>query len=934
MFVKAAKRLAIAAALLALSQGLDAGIMRGRTIGTAEGLPNPPVTSICQDEYGFIWMGTRDGLARYDGTRMTVFRPVPGDATSIFNNNVKSLCPDGNGHLYIICKYALSRFDMKTGRFETIRDSEIQAISCKDGEMWAATSDSVFKVEGDSLRLALDTGGSAGRITEIIVQDNGTLWFGSDCGLFRTRIGSHSFEKMLDGVFVRALLEDSSGSIWVGTRTKGLYCFSPEGEIHIEGKAEGTTGNYVRCICESATGRILVGTISGLYETDPADGNHTAAVPPSRQSGIASSDILCLMRDASGNIWAGTDAGAEILPNEKSGYTFLDGLYSDSRTAVIDDVAEDKSSGTLYFATEESGIMCMDQSSCKTWQEPWNGRLGSENVMSILLDDNRHVLWAGTRLGGLNEIDLDNGKVRIHRNLPHDHVIRLLTWDGKIIAGTGKGVALLDPADDSWQELNSHPLFKGKYTMALFLGRDGNLWTGVSGGLLRHNMLTGEETAFFTEGGQPLANNNITCIFEDTGGRLWLGTSGSGILLHEKAGDSFHVFNPQNSPLGNGYIYAITESAEGSLLILNNDGFVSLDARTGAFSTIGIRDEFPLSSFIKNGLFVTSRGQIIALGHRQAVMFKDTELPRNNSPENIYFTDLEVNGSPTVPGPGNGILQSTLLFQKRIVLKGRVTSIGVNVAIPDYLHKKEMEYRLLPGEKKWNRSPDTEQIRYTNLKPGRYTLQARCPNGTGHAHKQLEISVLPPWYGSIWAWMAYILMAALAIYLLARTMSRTTSLKTSLEQERREKKMMESLLGEFVRGKNGTDNPTPEAEEETGSAAPDRPGDYFLRTFQKLLRDNLSNGEIIIEDLASEMAMSRAIFFEKVKAATGTTPNKYMNTFRLQEAARLLVERQDLTVNEICFACGFNTPSYFIKKFRVYSGCTPLEYRKKKTAEP
>ena len=101
--------------------------------------------------------------------------------------------------------------------------------------------------------------------------------------------------------------------------------------------------------------------------------------------------------------------------------------------------------------------------------------------------------------------------------------------------------------------------------------------------------------------------------------------------------------------------------------------------------------------------------------------------------------------------------------------------------------------------------------------------------------------------------------------------------------------MMESLLGEFVRGKNGTDNPTPEAEEETGSAAPDRPGDYFLRTFHKLLRDNLSNGEIIIEDLASEMAMSRAIFFEKVKAATGTTPNKYMNTFRLQEAATVII---------------------------------------------
>ncbi|MBR1868680.1 MAG: hypothetical protein IJ799_01280, partial [Bacteroidales bacterium] len=525
MFARTTIKQVTLAVMLALCYDLNAGMMRGRIIGTAEGLPNPPVTAICQDEYGFVWLGTRDGLARYDGTRMTVFRPVPGDPSSIFNNNVKALCHDGSGHLYIICKYALSRFDMHTGRFQTLKESDIQAICSGNGDTWAATSDTIFKVEGDSLKLVFDTGGSAGRITEMIVRENGTLWFGSENGVYRAQPGEETIEKIHSGVFVRSLFEDSSGNIWAGTRTKGLFCFSPEGDILIEGKSGGTTSDYVRCISESTFGRILTGTISGLYEIDPDDGKATAVIPSPGQSGIASSDILCLMRDTSGNIWAGTDAGAEIIPNEKSGYTYLDGLYSESRTAVIDDVAEDRTGGTLYFATEESGILCMDQSSGKTWQEPWNGRLGSENVMSILLDDNRHVLWAGTRLGGLNEIDLDNGKVRIHRNLPHDHVVRLLTWDGKIIAGTGKGVALLDPTDDTWQELNSHPLFKGKYTMALFLGRDGNLWTGVSGGLLRHNMLTGEETAFFTEGEQPLANNNSTCIFEDTGGRLWLGTS-------------------------------------------------------------------------------------------------------------------------------------------------------------------------------------------------------------------------------------------------------------------------------------------------------------------------------------------------------------------------------------------------------------------------
>ena len=115
-----------------------------QVIGVEDGISQPTVTSIYQDEFGIIWIGTKDGLNRYNGTDFYVFRPVKGDKNSLYNNNIGTICGDKQGHIYIRCKYAVVEYDIKKNTFHTIRDNDIQAITYDNARLWVCTRDSLF----------------------------------------------------------------------------------------------------------------------------------------------------------------------------------------------------------------------------------------------------------------------------------------------------------------------------------------------------------------------------------------------------------------------------------------------------------------------------------------------------------------------------------------------------------------------------------------------------------------------------------------------------------------------------------------------------------------------------------------------------------------------------------------------------------------------
>ena len=156
-----------------------------QAIGVEDGISQPTVTSIYQDEFGIIWIGTKDGLNRYNGTDFYIFRPVENDKSSLYNNNIGTICGDKKGHIYIRCKYAVVEYDIKKNTFHTIRDNDIQAITYGNAQLWACTRDSLF--------------------TYNRIEDKLDYYYN------------------LKGARISCVIEDSDGNLYVGTMNNGMY---------------------------------------------------------------------------------------------------------------------------------------------------------------------------------------------------------------------------------------------------------------------------------------------------------------------------------------------------------------------------------------------------------------------------------------------------------------------------------------------------------------------------------------------------------------------------------------------------------------------------------------------------------------------------------------------------------------------------------------
>ena len=243
--------------------------VRFRHLGESDGLSNSNVNTIWQDEFGMIWIGTTDGLNRYDGNDITVYRPASGN-TGIYSNNIRKICGDRNGNIYIISKFALSHFDIRTEKFSLVRSAGIQTITCAGGKLFAATKDTVFVMDAThplEKYYAVPEGG--GEITCLLMTTSGHLYIGTDRGLIVID-SNRKVTRKIPGMHSLSIYEDSQKGIWIATRDKGAVCASVEGLFSLvdDGTAKSLNSNYVREINEDIYGNLCY-VLQPMYQQEP-----------------------------------------------------------------------------------------------------------------------------------------------------------------------------------------------------------------------------------------------------------------------------------------------------------------------------------------------------------------------------------------------------------------------------------------------------------------------------------------------------------------------------------------------------------------------------------------------------------------------------------------------------------------------------------------
>lgn len=784
-----------------------------RRLGVEEGLSHYTVNSICQDEFGFLWIGTMDGLNRYDGRRFEVFRPSGSD--SLRDNNIRQVCSDGHGRLYVRGLTGLTEFDLRTRRFRSVKREGVGAMFCDRGRLWVASRTVIFGYDPLTRRLSplFSFEGSdypEARISCFGVTRGGDFFVSTRRhGCFRADSTGKIIRHFSSLGEANAIREDSSGAVWVAMRSGGLCRVEPSGVMKRYVRTDdpfSLSHNNVRQIEQVDAHTFVVGTFGGVSLLDTRTDRflhyrfeEQRLVPNVRS-------VYSMMRDRQGTLWIGTfNEGLQCYNPEYDIYRY----YYPSRipgrllSPIVSSVAED-GRGRLWFGTEGGGLNRFDPESGLFRAYRARNGLASDIVKSVCCDSLRGVLWVATFDDGIDRLDPETGRI-VHfpplfeggngRKERFQNVLKIeVVGRDSLLLASNRGVLLLDAGRAVCRRL---PV---GYTAQVWdLLADGDtVWCTTSAGLFRYGLRTGSVRTYpFGElVGDPV-NNYLNLVMRDVLGRLWFGSTGSGLFLYDPAEDRFTRYG-EECGLGNGYVTGLAQGADGSLLVATNGGLSRFDPQRGLFENYDTQNGFPLITVNEKSLHVTRKGEIFAAGRRCMVSVPDAALRERRRDYRVFIRDVYVNNRRIDPADSTGVLTESTLYQKKIRLRPEHSVVAFEMATNDFLtsSRSPVEYRLEGFDAGFIAAGEYNLATYTNLDPGRYTFVVRgmTPDVSGVCPEaSLEVVVLPPFYRSGWFVALCAAVAAGLGFYLAKAYLMRVRLRASLAAEKREKEHIEAV---------------------------------------------------------------------------------------------------------------------------------------------
>ncbi|HOB51575.1 MAG TPA: two-component regulator propeller domain-containing protein [Acidobacteriota bacterium] len=792
--VKTIPKLCVLLALLAgaAAAGKPIPDCRFDHLGVAEGLSESAVTAIIQDSRGFIWIGTHDGLNKYDGYTFTVYRSQPGNPDSLSDNAVSTLCEDRDGMLWVgTIGGGLTRFDPNRETFsrprlagrnpvETSRDVIGAIIQDRRGRIWIGHGGGIdrgahHQTPSQSRFLRIST--LTGRLLEdpagsvwLIVGSNQLYRFDEDSGRFDPfplRLPATT-----SGAPIRELVYlEGTGTLLVSAADR-LYTFSlvqrrllDEREplvIPATIRLRGLSGGV-----EDESGRILLGTFgNGIVEIERRDRTVRQRIhDPNDPWSLSNNDVVRLMADRSGIIWIGTEGGGvNLIKQAKYKFTHhrhRQGVPNSLSGNYVTAIRKD-ASGDLWVGTGGMGLNRINEAegTCSVYrhdpQRPETS-LSHDYITSISEAAESGQLWIGTR-DGLNRLDIRTGACRQYKHDP-DRPGSLRRND---IHNT-----FLDRHGDLWViaylYLERLPRGRSEFvhyrhdpTQAttisdgpgypIFEDGAGTIWIGSwCGGLNRYDRPT-DTFAHYTH--QPddsasLSHDRVWAIHEDKRGRMWIGTYGGGLNRFDRNSGIFKRYLDTDG-LASNVVYGILEDETGCLWLSSNNGLTRFNPETGVFRIYDVHDGLQGKEFNTRAFYRDREGNMYFGGTNGYNAFHPGSLPVNCHPPPVVITSITVGGRRVVPAAAT------------ISLGYDQNSVAFEFAALDYNcpAKNRYVFKLENLDADWNQvGADRRFADYRNIPPGEYTFRVRGSNHDGvwnETESDVTLRVSPPFWETWW----------------------------------------------------------------------------------------------------------------------------------------------------------------------------------------
>jgi len=756
-------------------------------IGLEQGLSQSTVKAIVRDAQGFMWFGTQDGLNRYDGYSIKVFKHDPKDSNSISDDRINCLLSDSKGDLWIGTESCgVDRYVLEEGKFYhylhnekdtlTISNNTITSLFEDSGEnIWIGTNSGLnrYNLKSNTFRhfffeLKNSLSLNENSITAICEDKDNNIWAGTYKGLFRYNLKNDAgFMRVnelntnpitLYGDNVTSLYTDRTGSLWVGTYDQFLKRYDKNTNSFY--RYINTIKN-VKTIYEEPEKYLWFGSVNmGMRILDMRT-NNISQIPA-----IQNDPINTLYEDRLGILWLGTSFHGIFVHNRNKNRFkhYLDDPYNPN---VVMTICEDRGGG-LWVGTYGNGLKYFDRKRDSVITYRYNTKdpksISSDKIFALCITSDG-ILWIGTIGGGLNYFDISSGMFKQYKQhspvdskgLSNNDITTLYeTIDGNLLIGnvTG-GIDILNRKTKTFkhyyhEEQIPNTIGAGRSVTVIREDENGTIWAGTLNGLRQFDPELNSFVSYNLKqkfGKQNTENESVTSLLF-TGSTIWVGTSRNGLLKFNPESNSLISYTA-NDGLPDNVVLGILSDYSGNLWLSTNKGISKFNPKTEIFKNYDVSDGLQAKEFNQGAYFESLTGEMFFGGVNGFNAFFPDEIEDNKFIPPVYLTTFTVfNETLPLPDPIPDNFTIELSYSQNFF---SFEFVALSYTSPE---KNHYAYMLEGFDSDWhNVSAQQRYASYSNLDPGEYLLKVKGSNNDGlwnETGTSVIIIVTPPFWMTWW----------------------------------------------------------------------------------------------------------------------------------------------------------------------------------------
>ncbi len=776
-----------------------------KELSYSQGLSSNHVRYVFKDSYGFIWIGTVNGITRYDGYEFKLYNHIPGDLSSISNGTINAIVEDDNRNLWIGTNIGLNVYVRKKGIFQTFLHNPADSLSISNN-----------------------------RITCLMIDDNQHLWAGTRYGLNRVQRAKDqaTFKRYYPEIKekkseyeheIKFIFQDSKFRYWTAVWGSGLIEFNPvtgRFKYHIHAKSDlySISGNNLDCIEEAGKGELwLYERTFGLNKFNPETGKfiNTRNSPELKKIFDSVGRIYDIEQDRENNIWLGAVKTFYIYNPDKNDIVFSGKIKARRNNEPVKDQARfihEDYNGIVWIAYGDNGIDLYDPHKDKfskwyipfqtnetyrdfitsllyvndneIWVSSWDGglihmnnqgqiyhRYTTENELSSLksnnivtiIKDRKDKIWLGTA-NGLYVFDPGKEEIiaRFFKNpdspksLKNNYIIKIREGkDGLLWIITEEGLNVIDPSAMSYVDIpiKDHPMLI--YTRDLLQDSDGDFWFATEDGLLYiSNKNQTKEYVSDLENLNSICSNQINDILQDKNGVLWLCTN-NGISKFNKEEETFKNYFKKDGLINNNVLLC-QEDEKGNIWFLTITGLSKFHPEKEIFINYDKQDGLKPKSYY---IYKCFDGDFIITNQKGFYKFPPDSLKLNKRIPPVVFTEFLLNGE-SIPAGAKVLNGVSLQYSDKIILNYDERNFRLKFSALNYTstEKNQYAYKIEGHNKKWQYLGTRRELSPINIKPGNYVIKVIGSNNDNIWNKKgtsIDLIIKPPWWQTWWAFLIY-----------------------------------------------------------------------------------------------------------------------------------------------------------------------------------